>query len=1166
MKILELRFKNLNSLVGEWCIDFTDPAFVVDGLFAITGPTGSGKTTILDAICLALYGQTPRLGKMTSSDNEVMSRQTGECFAEVLFEAAEGRFRATWHQHRSRKKAGGALQSPKREISNEQGELLAEKLKEVQDQIDRISGMPFDRFTRSILLAQGSFDVFLKANADARSPILEQITGTEIYTDISKAVHERNSQENLTLNQLNAALGGIQLLNKEELEQMAFDLNQVEEKHREEARKRDAAKAALDCIDRIQTLETALEENRSKQKALREENNAFKSDAECLAAARRAQPLAVDHAKLVNLRTDFSGIENALKAAIVALPELEERKNHASTALEAASHLLAEKEAEQKELVPLLKEVRVLDTQIARHLTTQESEVAGLEQVKIDQAMLRGKEVENRADLAMLHLQLNEAESYQQEHVQDAELIGQCVAMVQSLEHVEQLTDKMEAAQKAWKATASAAKKAATTACEEAKKRGVAQQNVIRAEALQEKIHSELLPLLDGTDWRARLEALRRRITIEQRIQETRSTLTAQALVATAAEKDLVLKRNEQESLLREHALLIENLSLQQKIESLEVERAALADGQPCPLCGALAHPFAAGLPAPETSSIEKTAAALAALANQINVLTEKQAAAKTLCATLQATLDQDEAELETLVPGNAEEAEAIAKRIEHIETLEQREKEAQTELDRARETQNQKTLAEQTAKQTAESAGANAATAAIQQDKAAADLELVRSQLEQTLEPFGIARSTETARLLMARRDQWVEAEKKTIQLTQTISNLQTSLTNQTEQLENQKIRIQKQMDTLAATQSTIDSLKADREALFGNRQPDILEQEFRTAIDALRKTTTSAQTQWAEDQQALFLARQNVHALEQRKQETQSQLDKTEPAFTQVLSVAEFKSEAAYLSAYLDPAAQSKLETREDELKHRHTYLSALATEKTQQLQDEQKQNHGETSPEEYAAVMATCNGLQQQIGDVKSRIAANEKAQALHAEKIDGIEKQKMECNRWNALHELIGSADGKKFRNFAQGLTFELMVSQANQQLSKMSDRYLLIRDSDQPLDLNVVDNYQAGEIRPVKNLSGGESFIVSLSLALGLSKMASKTIRVDSLFLDEGFGTLDEDALETALGALAELKQDGKLIGVISHVGALKERIGTQINVQTESGGRSTLSGTGVSAL
>jgi exonuclease SbcC len=141
----------------------------------------------------------------------------------------------------------------------------------------------------------------------------------------------------------------------------------------------------------------------------------------------------------------------------------------------------------------------------------------------------------------------------------------------------------------------------------------------------------------------------------------------------------------------------------------------------------------------------------------------------------------------------------------------------------------------------------------------------------------------------------------------------------------------------------------------------------------------------------------------------------------------------------------------------------------------------------------------------------------------------------------------------------------MVRHANVQLVNMSDRYLLVRDKENLLDLNVMDNYQAGEVRSTKNLSGGESFIISLSLALGLSKMASHKIRVDSLFLDEGFGTLDEDALETALGTLAGLQQDGKLIGVISHISSLKNRIRTQINITPLSGGKSTISGPGCNA-
>ena len=156
MKILELRFKNLNSLVGEWLIDFNAPEYISDGIFAITGATGVGKTSILDAICLALYGETPRLGKITKSSNEIMSRQTAECFAEICFETKEGQFRCIWSQHRSRKKADGDLQAPKHEISNAiTGQILESKIKDVDSIIRTKIGMDFKQFTRSILLAQG---------------------------------------------------------------------------------------------------------------------------------------------------------------------------------------------------------------------------------------------------------------------------------------------------------------------------------------------------------------------------------------------------------------------------------------------------------------------------------------------------------------------------------------------------------------------------------------------------------------------------------------------------------------------------------------------------------------------------------------------------------------------------------------------------------------------------------------------------------------------------------------------------------------------------------------------------------------------------------------------------------------------------------------------------
>ncbi|WP_418978333.1 AAA family ATPase, partial [Bilophila wadsworthia] len=246
MRILQIRFKNLNSLAGEWAIDLTHPAFLSDGIFVITGPTGAGKTTILDAVCLALYGRTPRLPRVTKSENEIMSRQTGECFAEVTFETRSGTFRCHWHQWRARKKASGELQAPRRELSDAiSGQILESNVQGVADKVEEATGMDFERFTRSMLLAQGGFAAFLQAPADQRAPILEQLTGTEIYSDISKRVHARVVLERTKLETLEAELAGIHLLEEAEEQRLHADLASLIEQASEAARQSDRTQQAL---------------------------------------------------------------------------------------------------------------------------------------------------------------------------------------------------------------------------------------------------------------------------------------------------------------------------------------------------------------------------------------------------------------------------------------------------------------------------------------------------------------------------------------------------------------------------------------------------------------------------------------------------------------------------------------------------------------------------------------------------------------------------------------------------------------------------------------------------------------------------------------------------------------------------------------------------------
>ncbi len=297
----------------------------------------------------------------------------------------------------------------------------------------------------------------------------------------------------------------------------------------------------------------------------------------------------------------------------------------------------------------------------------------------------------------------------------------------------------------------------------------------------------------------------------------------------------------------------------------------------------------------------------------------------------------------------------------------------------------------------------------------------------------------------------------------------------------------------------------------------------------------------------------KQNSQAIEKQQIECQKLLKH----WRQELGQSPFENTKSFQAALLDEIEQQRLIQLKDSIdtqlhkctalqqkaKHDLTKIYQLAlTDKTseqlQTLEDESTASIGESN---------------KQLGEIQQKLKSDKEQRQKHQKLIEQLEQQQNSYDDWSYLSSLIGSADGKKFRVFAQGLTLDYLIHLANIQLNQLHARYQLSRNADEVLDLEVIDTWQGDAVRDTRTLSGGESFLVSLALALALSDLVSHKTRIDSLFLDEGFGTLDRETLDIALDALDNLNASGKMIGVISHIEALKERIPVQIEIKKMSG-------------
>lgn len=1213
MRILSIRLRNLNSLAGSWSIDLTTPEYATSGLFAITGPTGAGKSTILDAVCLALFARTPRLGHISKGSNEIMSRRAGDCFAEVEFDTPQGRYRCHWGQHRARRSPDGELQTPRHEMVDAcSGKVLESRSKEVGRLVEQVTGMDYDRFTRSMLLAQGDFAAFLQAEADQRAPILEQITGTAIYSRISMAVHERTSEERRKTALLEETMGSVPLLSGEEEKALLAAINEDMATAGQVQQRQTLLGQALHRLDFIVALRRQMEETDRLLDDLARRRQAASDDLMSLERGQRAQGLAADYTRFCQMQERISALDTQAKEIQAAMAEIHRAQQQVAASHDQAVRAVQEAVAFRLRENEVIQVVRGIDLRLHEKKQAIARATGVHEQTKQERAESANQRQHLLRQLTETQAQEDALAAFFRDHAGDELLVEHLTGFRQQLQQLavwdQALVHLEEECRAKWAARA------------EAERRGIAleQEESRMAEALaalrlrQQALEEERAGHLGGQEpafWRQQVEQTQQHLQQQEQAErllvqcnEVEEELAAHEQAVREARMQYQqqaeeLRLIEEKSTLQEQVIkqMERNQELHRLVRSLEEERHCLQPGVACPLCGSTHHPWAEdhSLPAVEDEPLAEARTALeqmriamaqirenlAALARDIEHWEragEKGRRQRTILAEQFAALrlqfgtkPTGEQRLATL----RAQLQDVRQRLQHLDRLEGELREAHAQTEQAVRQYADLCQQLQTARHELVTLGREMDRLAQQRQEEQSRIAAYRADLNRQLQPLGIdqcppGQSGALLAGLETRLQVWKEQQHRHNQVVEHRNHLQTELDKLDLLLVTIARTMEQQDNELTTQRQDAAALLARRHECYGDRDPNVEEQR-------LNSTVQQAEAQEAQLRDRLAIIDREMHALKERLRLGEEELAHLLPQGREwqvqlvvQLAAAGFVDLDDFRQALLPQERLAALAERRQVLEAEQTALAARRAEQVAALERAQEVDGEQPDREKLQAEMEARNQefavLQQRIGAAQERLAVNDRHRQQIEVQRQALASQRTELERWELLHLLIGSADGKKFRVFAQGLTFEVMISHANRQLRKMSDRYILLRDPREPLALQVLDNYQAGEIRSTRNLSGGESFLVSLALSLGLSAMASHNVRVDSLFLDEGFGTLDEEALDTALQTLAELRQDGKLIGVISHVPLLRDRIDLRIQVLPGPGGCSRLLGPGCS--
>lgn len=1145
MKILNIFFKNINSLEGEGRVYFDQGPIADSGVFAITGPNGSGKSSILDVITLGLYGETFRFDKPAS---HVMTKLTDECFAQVEFALGEDKYRSTWQAKRSDSTEDAITLLPKMTLTRLNGQelLLAETPNQVRHRIAELTGMDFHKFSKSIVLPQGDFAAFLHALDSERLDILEKISGSNLYADYRRQTEEQFNQSQTRLTQLQQDIGSLPLLNPDALEAAAHDLADFKEQASELKQQQTETRQQLASLQQITDLQDKQRRQQDQQQNLLKKIQDHQDELQRIADNQQAVQFRTEVAlldskqalveqnqvTLDNYRKELSLLQTQLgnQAGPLSLPVSDKSLSEQKQAVDALKLSLSELKLE-------LPRQRELAQSIQRQLADNQSSLAEIalwfQAHQADASLLDDfPDVVRLRNLRAERIELSGKQKSQAGWTKNitGALKKNKSALQSTQEDLTDLQARIEADKQALEDIAQ------DRSLEQL--REFQQEQQARVADMQ-----ELLSLANATSKLSERGLLswlgiKKRPDVAPNVDELQARLD-----------ELTQEMRREENIIKVLEQALRNEAL---IKKMTADRTKLIDGKPCYLCGSTTHPYVLKPPVftDAKAALVDQRGKIQALKSSIDVAGAKLKAAQkfgTQQSAKQLRLQQMHSQWT-----------ALANRLNIMR--------GGMDIDNL---SLQKHLLAQETEELNKLNNLVKQYAQLQRNIAKMSADITNKQA-------ALEKLTKTVRELEA---QWANRPPEFDEIEQRYAACEAEEKSLIEKLEAQLGRLGEKLPGKGKENALFDRLNSRRQ----DYQVYLLRQEgLQKEIAALQQ-----QLQTCENKAAHFQAQisSNTERLDQQEQLSLhiAIIEKQKLIVDQEQQLRVSQIEHKTILQTLSDRLAGTVFTTVDEIRDL-LHLIGREAEIRQQLESNesklaelelQMQQLAATLDAERAAALThklTEPELEQTLKQISQRLDIAEQElrglehklakQDQYREKFQNLQEQlaaeQQLFSRAQAELKTIND-DPAGFRRQIQQLMTDRLISQANLILEKLSGRYYVRSGaSEHGVALEIEDTKQKNVRRLPQTLSGGESFVVSLALALALAEIANNGKAIDSLFLDEGFGNLDAESLYLAMSTLETLKTHGKTVGIISHVEGVKKRIKTQIELVKKPNGLSEL--------